>query len=133
MIKLRFALMILAPAAQAQVLECPKFYPWQDTVLTEVPYNHTGKGLVPKGRLAGAGLTIGEFNGGGDIQGDRKQVKGGWEVDFGVLRGRKWFVCHYEPGNTSWWEQLDDKETACKLKIVTKNSEGMMDATLRCK
>lgn len=130
-----FLCLIFGPAAHAQVIECPKFYPWQDTVLSEVPEGHKGKGLVLKGRLAGAGMSEGEFNGGAIsvIHGLRKDTKGGWEVDFPGFRGPKWFVCYYEPGNISWWEQLDNKEADCKLKVVKKNSEGMMDATLTCK
>jgi hypothetical protein len=80
-------LLAVAPAVRAQVVECPKFYPWQDTVLAEVPYGHKGKGMVTKERLTGAGLTVGEFNGGGDMQGLRKNVKGGHEVDYGTIDG----------------------------------------------
>ena len=62
MTKLLFACLILAPAAQAQEVSCPKFYPWQDTVLTEVPYRHNGKGVVPKQELSGASAMGSPFN-----------------------------------------------------------------------
>jgi hypothetical protein len=126
-------LLAVAPAVRAQVVECPKFYPWQDTVLAEVPYGHKGKGMVTKERLTGAGLTVGEFNGGGDMQGLRKNVKGGHEVDYGTIDGPKWLVCAYGPGNVTWWEQLDSKKAACRLQVRERNTKGMMDATLTCK
>ncbi|MDB5745472.1 MAG: hypothetical protein JWP72_320 [Massilia sp.] len=129
------ACLIVAPVAQAQVIECPKFYPWQDTVLAEVPHGHKGKGLVRKGQLMDATLNEGEFNqrSFGELQGGRKNLKNGWEVDYPSFPGPKWFVCFYEPGNVTWWEQLDNKPLSCKLKVVKKNSKGMMDAALTCK
>jgi hypothetical protein len=128
-------LLCLLPAAvHAQVVECPKYYPSTDTAFSEVPAQHKGKGVVTRQPLTGAGLNVGEFNGGGDIEGLRKDVKGGYEIDFGKWPGPKWFVCTYGKGYaTSWWEQLDNKEGNCKLKVVSKNAQGMMDATLTCK
>lgn len=130
-----FACLILTSAAQAQVVDCPKFYPSQDTVLSEVPYQHNGKGLVHKGRLSGAAMSEGEFNGDAMsiMHGLRTETKGGWEEDFPKFRGGKWLICYYEPGNISWWEQLGDQPRACRLKVSKKNSEGVMEATLTCK
>lgn len=129
------ACLVAAPAAQAQVVECPKFYPSQDTVLTEVPYGHKGLGLLRKGQLIDAEMSEGQFGerSFGSLQGGRKNLKNGWEVEYPSFPGPKWFVCLYEPGNVTWWEQLDNKPLSCKLKVVKKNSEGMMDAALTCK
>ena len=129
------ACLIVAPVTHAQVIECPKFYPWQDTVLAEVPHGHQGKGLVRKGQLIDAVLNEGEFNqrSFGELQGGRKNLKNGWEVDYPSFPGQKWFICFYEPGNVTWWEKLDTKPLSCKLKVVKKNSAGMMDAVLSCK
>jgi hypothetical protein len=112
----------LSSTVGAQVIECPQFYPSKDIELADVPRHHNGKGMVARQRLSGAGLTIGEFNGGGDLQGLRKEISGGYEVDFGMPGvGLKWFVCVYgQTGGTTWWEQLDSKEASCKLKIVKK-------------
>lgn len=131
--KILFAYLIVGPAAQAQVIECPKFYPWQDTPLTEVPYRHKGKGIVARRPLSDASAFAGEFNGASELQGVRKDVKGGYDVQLpGVT---KWFVCYYGEGrDISWWEQIDDsKITRCTLRVRNKNSEGMMDATMTCK
>lgn len=131
--KILLACLLPAAAVQAQVVECPKYYPWKDTVLSEVPSQHKGKGMVAQQPLTGAGLNVGEFNGGGDIQGLRKDFKGGYEVHFGMWPGPKWLVCTYGPNNaTSWWEQLGNKEADCKLRVVKKNAQGVMDATLTC-
>ena len=132
--KLLFAAISLVSYAHAQVIDCPTFYPLNDTMLTDIPPQHKGKGMVSQQQLSGAGFTIGEFNGGGDLQGLRKEVKGGYEIDFGMPGpGLKWFVCFYgKNGSTKWWEQLDSKEASCKLKVVNKNSKGLMTATLTC-
>jgi len=123
--------LILSPAVQAQVIECPKFYPWQDTPLAEVPLKHKGKGVVEKTRLDDATVTAGMVNGGSDLHGSIKKVKGGRIVEYRMPDGQKWFVCYYG-GDIAWWEELDSKVSLCKLE-VKKNSEGMMDATLICK
>lgn len=126
--------LIFAASAHAQVVECPKFYPVTDTILPEASPQPKGKGLVTQQRLSGAGLTVGEFNGGGDIQGLRKDFKGGYEVHFGIWAGPKWLVCDYGADQaTSWWERLEDAEAACRLKVVKKNAKGLIEATITCK
>lgn len=131
--KLILAFLMLPAAIQAQVVECPKFYPWQDTPLSEVPYQHKGKGIVKKRELTGASGFDGELNGAAELQGIRKNVKGGYDVE--LPGATKWLVCWYgERGDISWWEQLDSsKTTRCVLRVRSKNSEGMMDATMTCK
>jgi hypothetical protein len=126
--------LIFSSSVGAQVSECPAFYPAKDTELADVPLHHQGKGMVARQRLRGAGLTIGEFNGGGDLQGLRKDAGDGYEVDFGMpAAGMKWLVCFYgENGSTTWWERLDSREASCKLKVVKKNAQGMTTATLTC-
>ena len=128
------ASVICVSAAQAQVVECPKFYPQADTVFSEVPPHHTGTGMVMRQPLSGALLNVGEFNGGGDIEGLRKDAKNGYEVKFGIWDGRKWLVCFYGPNNSvRWWEPLNEGEVECTLKVVKKNAQGAMDAVLTCK
>jgi hypothetical protein len=130
-----FACLIVASTAQAQVIECPKFYPSQDTVLPEVPYQHKGKGLVRKAKLSGAAMSEGEFNGDAMsiMHGLRTETKGSWEEEFPKFHGRKWLVCYYEPGNISWWEELGSEPVACKLKVTKQKSVGAsMDARVSC-
>jgi hypothetical protein len=101
----------------AQVIECPKFYPWQDTRLAEVPPQHKGTGLLAKSRLAGASMYTGELGGQAELQGDGKKVKGGWEVNYGFASGdARWLVCSYG-AQITWWERMDPKATACKLEV----------------
>jgi hypothetical protein len=93
-----------------------------------------GKGRRRQQPLTGAGLNVGEFNGGGDIQGRRQDIKGGYEVHFGSWSGPKWLVCTYGPGNAvSWWEELNSNEADCKLTVLKKKSNGPIDAALACK
>lgn len=131
--KLVFSSLLLSTAAQAQVVECPKFYPWQDTQLAEVPYQHNGKGIVKKRALSGASGFIGEFNNAGELQGDIRKVKGG--LDVGLPSETKWLVCWYgKTGDISWWEELKlgSKVTSCTLQI-REGGKDPMDAKMTCK
>src|SRR3569832_1796253 len=89
--------------ADAQVVECPKFYPWQDTLVNEVPYQHNGKGVVKKKELSKASGFGGEFNEVNELQGIRKEVKDGYDVHLPLIT--KWLVCSYGD-NVQWWEEL---------------------------
>lgn len=124
---------LLAPAVHAQVIECPKFYPWQDTPLAEVPYQHKGKGIVAKAKLSGAAMYTGEMGGQGELQGDGRKVKDGWDVDYGFGPEPKWLVCTYgKSGDVTWWEQIDSKVTRCSLK-VREGGRDPMNVKLACK
>jgi hypothetical protein len=110
--------LLLGSGVQAQIIECPKFYPWEDTPLAEVPHQHKGKGFIAKARLEGASMYTGAINGHGELQGDRNKVKGGWDVRYGFESAdTRWLVCSYGGGDITWWEQLDSKTTSCKLEI----------------
>jgi hypothetical protein len=90
--KLLLAWVLVASAAHAQEISCPKFYPSEDTVLTEAPYQYTGKGVLKKQALASAGGMGGGFNDtNGEMAGGSDKVKGG--EDIAVPTFAKWFVC----------------------------------------
>jgi hypothetical protein len=123
----------ITPTVWAQTVECPKFYPSEDTSLAEVPYQHKGKGIVAKGKLTGAGMYIGEPGGQGELRGDDRQVKGGWDINYGFGTEPKWLVCSYgRNGDVTWWEQIDSKATRCTLKI-REGGRDPVDAKLTCK
>jgi hypothetical protein len=126
--------LLASSTAQAQVAECPKFYPWQDTVLAEVPYQHKGKGVVAKQRLAGAGAFWGDFNDTAEIHGGpEKRVKGGTDTE--MPANTRWLVCWYGPGRSiSWWEELkaDGKASRCTLQ-VRDGGRDPMDIKMVCK
>jgi hypothetical protein len=133
---LLIACLILAPAAQAQVIVCPKFYPWQDTVIPEIPHGHNGKGVLAKQELSGATWMGGAFNDSfGETAGGVDKVKGG--VDIVVPTFAKWFVCWYGGGRTvAWWEELQldtSKAKDCKIQIRNKLGRDPMDIKLVCK
>jgi hypothetical protein len=123
----------LAPAAHAQVVECPKFYPWQDTPLAEVPYQHRGQGFVAKSVLRGAVMYTGEINGKAALVGEPHKVKGGQDVRHGFEPGeRKWLVCSYGDGSVTWWEQMDPKATSCVVQMRDGGRDPMnVKATCR--
>lgn len=131
--KLILTSLLLASTAHAQGIECPKFYPWQDTPLSEVPHEHKGKGIVAKAKLTGASMYAGEMGGQGELHGDRKKVRGGWDVQYGFApRDARWLVCSYGGGDITWWEQLSTKATRCKLEVRETGGDPM-SAKLACK
>lgn len=129
--KMLLLALLAAPAVHAQVTECPKFYPWEDTLLTEVPYQHTGKGLVAKSKLSGASVYAGEWNCKAELIGDSAKVAGGTDIRFGFQPGdEKWLVCTYgSAGEIQWWERLDRGATRCTLQI---RGRGPVTARLLC-
>jgi hypothetical protein len=127
------ACLFASGVAQAEVVECPKFYPWQDTPLAEVPFQHKGKGIVAKASLSGAGMYVGDFNGEGELQGVRKRVPNGYEVEYGGGSRPKWLVCSYgTSGDIRWWEQLDSQSATCKLAVREKGVDPI-SAKMVCK
>lgn len=99
--------------------------------MTEVPSGHKGKGLVSKSFLTDASAFIGDFNDGGELQGLRKEVKGGYDVQLPTVT--KWLVCWYGDGQAiSWWEELkpDSKITRCTLQVRGRDE---VTAKLICK
>jgi hypothetical protein len=133
---LLLACLILASTANAQEIECPKFYPWEDTVLAEVPYKHTGKGVVAREELSSASAMWGDFNNPAEFHGGpENKVKGG--TDIVMPPNSAWFVCWYGRGRTiGWWEQLKhdpDKVKGCTMKIRNKVGRDPMDIKFVCK
>jgi hypothetical protein len=134
--RLLFICLLFSAAARAQEISCPKFYPWADTVLGEVPYQHSGKGVLKKQELSGANWMAGDFNDTlGEMIGDSTRVKGG--VDIVVPTFAKWFVCWYGGGSAvAWWEELKPgmtKAGKCKIQIRDKTGRDPMDIKLVCK
>lgn len=116
----------------AQVFDCPKFYPSEDTVLPEVPYGHTGKGIVPRGELTGARWMGGEFNDTfGVMEGPPpKKVPGG--VNSAVPTFARWLVCDYSIG-AHWWNELRlSKVKQCTLQVRNRKGSDPMDIKLVC-
>lgn len=134
--RLFFVCVVFSTAAQAQEISCPKFYPFEDTALAEVPYQHSGKGILKKQELSGANWMGGDFNDTfGEMAGKRDKVKGG--VDVPVPGFAKWFVCWYGGGQAvAWWEALKPdahKSGNCKIQIRDKIGRDPMDIKLVCK
>lgn len=125
-----FGCLLLASTTRAQTVECPKYYPWEDTAIAEIPYRHNGKGLVKRHRITGASAFIGEMNGAGELQGRRTDLRGGYDVELPL--NIRWFVCEYGD-NTRWWEELKLGPHVKRCAIhVRENRKDPMDAKLVC-
>jgi|AraplaDrversion2_2_1032049.scaffolds.fasta_scaffold00723_40 hypothetical protein len=134
--RLLLVCLIFGTVAQAQEISCPKFYPFEDTVLGEVPYQHSGKGVLKRQELSGANWMAGDFNDTfGEMIGQSDKVKGG--VDISVPSFAKWFVCWYGKGEAvAWWEELKpgaNKAGTCKIQIRNKTGRDPMDIKLVCR
>jgi hypothetical protein len=115
------SLLLLCSTAYGQALECPKVYPSK------------GKEDAPQARLISAGVTAGDVDDGGDLQGDIREFKGGRTVEFALPSGQKHFVCvygkHYEH---KWSTKLDENFSQCKLIIKGKVRKNVT-AKLTCR
>lgn len=125
---------VLAPAAHAQVIACPKFYPSTDTALAQVPYQHNGQGFVAKSPLRNALMYAGEINGKQALVGEPHRVKGGRDLHHGFEPGEsKWLVCFYGEDRTiTWWEHVDPRVTSCIVRI-REGGRDPMDVKATCK
>lgn len=133
---LSLAYLLFASAAQAQEISCPKYYPSEDTVLSEVPYQHLGKGVIKKQELSGANWMGGDFNDTfGEMAGGVEKVQGGLTI--AVPTAAKWFVCWYGGGRAiAWWEEIKLEKIGaknCEIQIRNKVGRDPMDAKLICK
>jgi len=122
MSKLLFVALLLPAAVQAQVVECPKFYPWQDTSLAEVPYGHKGVGNLSKAPLMSGSMWGREPRREGvELIGETKKVKGGFDTRYAFGPDEdKWFACWYgKDGIVQWWEKMDKTSTNCVVEVRT--------------
>lgn len=115
------SLLLLCSTAYGQVLECPKLYP------------SNGKEGALHARLISAGVTAGDVDGGGDLQGDIREFKGGRTVDFALPAGQKHFVCVYgKRYEHKWSTKLDENFSQCQL-VVKDKVRGNATAKLTCR
>lgn len=104
-------LALAAPSTSAETIVCPAAYMGS--------------------RLLGAGMYTGErkeF----ELMGGRKEVRGGWDVDFGFNTGEvKWVACWYAVDKVIWHQvSLDAKR--CDLRQRTTAKAGTT-AAVTCK
>lgn len=131
---LLLAFVLTGSGASAKEISCPKFYPSQETVLPEAPYQHKGKGFVPKQELSGANWMGGELGDtSGEMMGGVTKVKGGRDII--VPAFARWMVCWYG-GGVSWWEELNPQTIRgdrCVIQVRNKVGRDPMDIKLTCK
>lgn len=115
---MKVALLLMAcGAANAQVIECPATFPYESAALAA-----DSKAIVEPSRLSGGGAYIGELGGRGELRGIDKQVKGGFDVQYGFRESdTKWFVCGYgRDGAIGSWRAIEAKATMCMMRQRTR-------------
>lgn len=132
---MRRALLLLALAAPAyaEVAECPKLYPAEMVPIDGAQRQRSNGGFVTRAALSGAGMFTGEIGGQGELAGERREAKGGWDAKFGFAAGdQRWLVCTYGAGGEiTWWRRMDARSTSCALQV--RGPSGKVDARATCK
>lgn len=141
--KLLLVSLVLSSTAHAQVIECPKLFPSNETAFSEVSLGKTGAARVQRGHLSHAYMYFGELYGEQFFTPPvSKKVKGVWDAKYTFSPEYKnWLVCTY--GGDAWgggtverWERLDPKITSCLLKVRQVKEPQMQTvwkATADCK
>lgn len=110
--KLLLALLILAGAARAEEMVCPKRHP-----------------DAPQDRLTGAGMYHGP-NKEYELIGEYRKARGGHDVHFGFHGDEvKWLVCAYADRRL-WWHRMEPRTTSCLLQ---ERGKRQISARLVCK
>jgi hypothetical protein len=122
------SLLLACGAACAEVIECPPAYP-----LASTPLASDSKAFASRSLLFGGGVFIGELGGIGELRGDDRTVKGGFDVRFGFGQNEpRWFVCNYgRDGAISSWRTIDVKATSCMMRQRTL--AGVTTVKAECK
>lgn len=115
---MKAALLLLAcGAANAQVIECPPAFPLEPTALVGDSRAIAGRRWLNNGTVV-----LGNLGGNTEMYGDRKNVKSGVDVRYGLgASEQKWFVCQYgRDGAIGSWRPIDAKATRCKMQLRTR-------------
>lgn len=126
--KLMLISLLACGATHAQVIECPPAFPLEAKALAD-----DSKAIVERSLLSGGGVSIGKLGSRGDMQGDRKRVRGGVDVQFGFRENDlKWFVCGYsQDGVIGLWREIDAKAITCIMRQRERGS--VVTVTAVCK
>lgn len=122
--KFLLATLLLSSAVRAEVIECPKLFPSEETALPEAGLGKTGAARIQRGHLSHAYIHFGEMYAEPFFTPPpSKKVKGGWDAKYSFAPEYKnWLVCRY--GGDVWgggtverWQSLDPKLSSCLLKV----------------
>jgi hypothetical protein len=103
---------MVCASAQAQEMHCPLLYPQESMVLAG-----DANGFVAPARLVGGSVYAGELGGIGELQGDRRRVRGGADTRFRFPpNGKRWFVCMYGNGTIGMWTAISPSATSCIIR-----------------
>ena len=116
------ALLLLATPVHAAEIRCPDRW---------TPIGWTQQGAAPGERVRGAGVIVGPIENNGELRGDERKTRSGYEVRFAGLGQYveplgKWAYCDYGP-DARLLRQLphDTRECVAKMRRAS--------ATLDCR
>lgn len=118
------AALVFSSVAQAEVIECPQYYPAAATTLPSSASDSKGTVQLRRSHLSFARIYTGELYGEQMFTPPASnKVKGGWDATYDVdAQGGNWLICRY--GGAEWgtgvvdrWEKLKVTSKECVLQV----------------
>lgn len=133
---LLFAPLLFISAAQATELQCPEHYPAQDI---ELPAPQGWSGRVDGGaRLIGAGVLVGKPEDKGQLRGQDRKTKDGYEIRYAGLNDfqeplQKWAFCSYGlGGELRLFHRMPDDTDECLVKHKRNRAPAIPTVRITC-
>lgn len=131
-----FAPLLFILTVQASELQCPDRYPAQDI---ELPAPHRWTGRVDGGaRLIGAGALVGMPEEKGELRGQDRKTKDGYEIRYAGLNEfqeplQKWVFCSYgQGGEVRLFRRMPDDTDECLVKYKRNREPAVPTVTIAC-
>jgi hypothetical protein len=133
---LSITLLLLVPTVQAAELQCPDRYPTQDMQLTAPP---GWIGRVDGGaRLTGAGALVGKPEDKGELRGQDRKTRNGYEIRYAGLNDyrdplQKWVFCSYGHGaEIRLFQRMPDDTSECLVKYRRNGEPAVPTVSISC-
>jgi hypothetical protein len=128
--------LLFISAAQATELQCPERYPAKDI---ELPAPEGWTGRVDSGaRLIGAGALVGKPDKRGELRGQDRKTRDGYEIRYAGLSDyleplQKWVFCSYgHGGEVRLFRQMPDDTDECLVKYQRNREPAIPTVRITC-
>lgn len=131
-----FASFLFISTAQAAELQCPDRYPAQAIELA-APQGWTGR-VDGGARLIGAGALVGQSEEKGELRGQDRETKDGYEIRYAGLNDfqeplQKWVFCSYgRGGEVRLFRRMPDDTDECLVKYRRNREPAVPTVTIAC-
>jgi hypothetical protein len=131
-----FASLLFISAAQGAELQCPDRYPAKDLELT-APQGWTGH-VGGGARLIGAGALVGKPEDNGELRGQDRKTRDGYEIRYAGLNDyleplQKWVFCSYgHGGEIRLFRRMPDDTGKCTVKYRRNKEPAIPTVGITC-